>query len=61
MTIRYPVSIAITPGKTAKTWSHRLVLGQIANKNATMQSGTVSIERNVPAIIPHASGPMHNP
>ena len=61
MTIRYPVSIAIPPGITATTWSHRLVLGHHTNKNATEQSGTVSIESHAPTIIPHDSGPIHNP
>jgi len=60
MTIRYPVIIAINPGNTAKIRSIFLVAGQIAKKSASMQIGTVSIERKIPPIIPHDSGPTHN-
>ena len=60
MTIRYPVSIAINPGNIAKICNNLLVTGQIAKISASMQIGTVSIERNIPPRIPQDSGPIHN-
>ena len=61
MTIRYIVSVAISPGTIAKPRSDRLVFGQIAKINAIKHRGTVSMERKNPPKIPHDSEFVHNP
>ena len=50
----------IPPGSAAMTERDFLVDGQIAKIKASIEIGTVIIERRKPPRIPHDSGPVHN-